>query len=158
MESIKSSVNKQIESSCFCGKCYNDHMVSVSNVISGVKNMKKGKYDGNLGHCSDHLINGTHKLFVYLSLLFQSMLIHGYVPSDLLLATIIPIPKDRNKTLNSSANYRGIALSSIVGKLFDIIVLSKNECVFETSELQFGFKSKHSTHHCTFVLNEVVDY
>ena len=57
MESIKASVNKQIESSCFCGKCYNDHMVSVTNVISGVKNMKQGKYDDNLGHCSDHLIN-----------------------------------------------------------------------------------------------------
>ena len=86
------------------------------------------------------------------------MLNHGYVPSELQLATITPIPKNRNKTLNSSNNYRGIALSSIVGKLFDTVLLSKNHAICETSDLQFGFKPKHSTHQCTFILNEVVDY
>ena len=30
--------------------------------------------------------------------------------------------------------------------------------MFETSELQCGFKEKHSTNQCTFVVNEVIYY
>ena len=158
MALLKADVDQRISNSCSSGNCYNNHKISVSEIISGVKHMKHGKCDGNVGHCSDHIINGSHKLFVCLSLLFQIMLTHGYVPQDMQLGTIIPIPKDRNKSLSVSNNYRGITLSSIIGKLFDIVLLDKNCSVFDTSELQFGFKAKHSTHSCTFVLNEVVDY
>ena len=56
-----------------------------------------------------------------LSLLFKTMLTHSCVPSGLLLSMVIPIPKNKNKSLSDSGNYRGIALSSILGKLFDII-------------------------------------
>ena len=82
------------------------------------------------------------------------MLTHSCVPSGLLLSMVIPIPKNKNKSLNDSDNYTGIALSSILGKLFDIILLKNNRELFNTSE--FVFKPNHSTHHCTFVLNEIV--
>ena len=117
-----------------------------------------GKHDGDLGYFSDHIVNASKKYYVFLSLLFKTMLSHSCVPSGLLLSTVTPIPKNKNKSLCNSNNYRGIALSNILGKLFDIILLKNNEELFNTSELQFGFKSNHSTHHCTFVLNEVVQY
>ena len=75
-----------------------------------------------------------------------------------LYSTIIPIPKNRTVNTSDSANYRGIALSSIYGKLFDNIVLHHFSESLSTNELQFGFKAKNSTHHCTFVLKESLAY
>ncbi len=84
------------------------------------------------------------------------MISYGFVPKDLLLSTLIPIPK--KKSLNSSDNYRAIALSSILGKLLDKILLVKCQETFTTSMYQYGFKKSHSTNHCTFVVNEVIQY
>ena len=57
-----------------------------------------------------------------------------------------------------SANYRGIALSSVYLKIVDNIVLHKYSAHLSTSELQFGFKRKSSTNLCTFVLKESLAY
>ncbi len=60
--------------------------------------------------------------------------------------------------MNSSDNYRAIALSSIFGKMVDKILLTKCQSVFLTSDFQYGFKKKHSTNQCTFVVNEIIQY
>ena len=97
-------------------------------------------------------------LYTYVSLLFNSMLAHGCVPNDFLISTLVPIPKNKRKSLNNSDNYRAIALSSILGKLMDGILLVNCSRVFQTSDLQYGFKQRHSTNQCTFVVNEVIQY
>ena len=86
------------------------------------------------------------------------MLVHSFSPGNMLVSTIIPITKSTKKSLNDSSNYRGIALSSIFGKVFDLLILNTNREVLKSSVTQFGFKEKHSTSQCTFVLNEVVHY
>jgi len=73
------------------------------------------------------------------------------------MCPIILIPKNIRKSKNNSTNYRSIAIGNIIGKLLDRIVLAKHATILDTSELQFGFKSKHSTVQCTFVLNEIVE-
>ena len=40
--------------------------------------LKTGKYDGSEGFNSNHLINGGHRLYVFLSLLFNCMIVHGH--------------------------------------------------------------------------------
>ena len=72
---------------------------------------------------SNHFKNGTKKLNVYFSLLLTAMLTHNYVYCSMLESTIIPIPQNRRKSLNCSDNYRAIALSSILGKLLDWVIL-----------------------------------
>ncbi len=57
-----------------------------------------------------------------------------------------------------SSNYRAIALGSIFGKVFDRVLLNTSMDVFNVSCMQFGFKSKHSTSQCTFVMDEVINY
>jgi len=57
-----------------------------------------------------------------------------------------------------SANFCGIALSSVYGKLFDNIVFFQFSDKLQTSQLQFGFKAKSSTNLCTFVLKEALSY
>ena len=86
------------------------------------------------------------------------MLCHGYCAPNLRLSTIIPIVKNKKSSLNDSNNYRGIALSSIIAKLLDIIILQKNCKNLKSSDLQFGFKEKSSTVQCSFVVDEVVNY
>ena len=81
------------------------------NLISHcIKQLKKGKSDGSCGFKSDHLINGGPRLHVLLSVLFNSMLIHGYNARDLIVSSIISIPKDMKSSLCSSNNYKGISL------------------------------------------------
>ena len=86
------------------------------------------------------------------------MLNHGVVPKGMMGGTIIPIPKNKLKSLNDSNNYRGITLSSILEKLFDNIILQNNKSILNTSELQFGFKTECSPTYCTFVLAKVIQY
>ena len=158
MKNLLSSLDQNIRAECICGKCYNSHGISVERVKEAVNNLKRGKHDGDLYHYSDHLINGTKYLHGLMSLLFSCMLRHGFCPSSFLLSTVIPIPKNQRKSLNDSENYRGIALSSIMGKVLDWIILLDNHDVLASSNLQFGFKSKSSTIQCSFVAVEVINY
>ena len=47
--------------------------------------------------------------------ILSGLLAHGSVPEELILCTVISIPKGKNMNVTDSANYRGIALSSISG-------------------------------------------
>ena len=45
---------------------------------------------------------------------------HGYNAKDLILSSIISIPKDMKTSLSSSTNYRGISLFNAIGKVFEL--------------------------------------
>jgi hypothetical protein len=91
-------------------------------------------------------------------MLLTALFSHGYVPDELCLSTVIPIPKDKRGDMSDSSNYRGIALSSIICKITDLIVLSRYNDLLMSSELQFGFKPKRSSGMCTMLLKEVESY
>ena len=120
--------------------------------------LKPGKSGGMSGCSSDHIINGTSKLRDHITNLFNIMISHGFTPIDFRLSTLVPIPKNKRKSVNVSDNYRAIALSSILGKVLDNLILLKYHDVFSTSDMQYGFKKSHSTTQCTFVVNEIVQY
>ena len=145
MESLLCHIDKLIVTKCQAGSCGFNHDVSVDNVKTSVKLLKKHKHDGDLGHYSDHLIFGTDTLNVYLSLLITSMISHGYAYQQLLLSTIIPIVKNKRKSVNNSNNYRGIALSGVIGKLIDVIIIDAQADALKSSYLQFGIKGRWMT-------------
>ena len=93
-----------------------------------------------------------------MSLLFNSLIIHGFTPDEMLTGSILPIPKSKRKSIHDSSNYRGIALSRIFGKIVDTIILKNNSEVFKCCDLPIGFRSNHSTSQCTFFLKEIVQY
>ena len=62
--------------------------------------------------------NACNELYVHIGFLFSSLVMHAYAPSDLLISAVIPLPKRKNSNAIDSANYHGISLSSIFGKLF----------------------------------------
>ena len=110
----------------------NNYYITVQDVMNAVTHLKFGKFDGSEGLFSDPFINGTLKLYVFLSSLFTLFLRHGFSPGDsMILDTMIPIPKDKKKSLCSSSNYRANAL--------DWIILIKEQHSLCSSEFQFGF-------------------
>ena len=84
------------------------------------------------------------------------MLSHGFSPNSMILGTMIPIPKDKKKSLCNSGNYRANALSSIFSKVWDWVILIKEERTLCSSNLQFGFKKETSTTQRTFSMLETI--
>ena len=120
---------------------YNENCIITScNVLDANCKLNPGKGDRNGGLTTDHFREGGVDLAVHLSVLFSSLLTHGVVPDNITLSTVIPISKMKNCSQKDSGNYRGIALSSIYGKLFDLVILSRYSDCFKSSDLQFGLK------------------
>ena len=157
MQTLVYHMDNLVTKQCNSKNCNFKHSFCVRDVCLAVQLLKHNKSDGN-NQLSDGIINGCHRLFVYLNMLYNLMLKHGYAPEDMLMYTVVPIPKNKKKSLNDSNNYRGIALSSIIGKVLELLILNSNKDILRSCDLQFGFKSKHSTTQCTFVLNEVIKY
>ena len=59
------------------------------------------------------------KLLDILSCLFTSMLSHGYLPKQMLVSVVVPVVKNKNSSLSSKNNYRPVALSSVMSKVFE---------------------------------------
>jgi len=74
------------------------------------------------------------------------------------ICTIIPIPKSHNTNTSDSANFRGIALRSVFGKVFDNIILERYHQKLSSCDMQFDFKPKSPTNMCSMVLKNVVSY
>lgn len=159
MKTLVRDIESEIKSKC-ChgGSCKYEHNITVSDCAKAILHLKSGKHDGLTGHTTDHLIHGTHRLHCHLSLLYSGMLNHGFSPTGLMLSTVVSIPKCKRKSLNDSTNYRGIALSSVLGKVLDWVILTRYRDVLDSSDCQFGFKPGHSTTQCTFVVQETVQY
>ena len=122
-----------------CNECIN-HIVNVNDVENSIKKLKPGKSDGFDGLTSDYLINASPLFYVYLSHLFTDMLYYCFTPKSFCISTMIPIPKGSNKDTSDLRNYRGIALSSLLSKLFDSCIISLNTVVFKSDDLQFAYK------------------
>jgi len=60
--------------------------------------------------------------------------------------------------MSDSKHFRGISLSSLYGKYFDNVILSKFHEHLCTSDLQFEFKQNSATNMCTMILKETVAY
>jgi len=116
--------------------------VNVNDIMSAIRKLKSGKGDGSLGLCTDHFTNACSKLATHVALLFSAMPLHGIASDDMHSCTLIPIPKGKNVNISDYSNYRGIALSSVFGKLFDLVFLDKFNDSLCTSEMQFGFKAQ----------------
>jgi Reverse transcriptase (RNA-dependent DNA polymerase) len=133
-------------------------IIKFANIINAVSKLKPGKHDGHFGLSSDHVSNACDELFIHTAMLMSALVMHGYVTDDLAFNTVLPIPKGKNLNYSDSTNYRGIALSSISGKIFYLYVLSRYESCLSTSNFQFRFKRGHSTSMCTTILKETIDY
>ena len=66
------------------------------------------------------------------------MIYHGFAPQPFICANIIPIPKGSKASLTSSDKYRSIAISSVIGKILDHVIIDRLSDCPKTSDYQFG--------------------
>lgn len=154
MQRIMDVVNSKLP----CTNVTSDYMFYATEVREAIGHMKRGKNDGSNELVSDHLINANDDLIIHIACLFSTFSVHGAVPTNFHSSVILPIPKSRNASAADSNNYRGIALSSLLGKILDYIILDRYRDTLSSCEYQFGFKRNSSTNLCTMVLKETLNY
>ena len=82
----------------------------------------RGKSGGISAVTSDCFIHGTDSLYALVAMLFNAMLLHGTLPNDFLVSILIPIPKGSRVDVRKTQNYRAIALSNILGKIYNLVI------------------------------------
>ena len=127
-------------------------------VKEAAKHLNNNKSDPTYSYSSDCIKNGPEILYQHLSAALQSFLIHGHVTLFLLLATLVPIIKDKLGSINSSKNYRSIAMSSLILKLLDWVILLLFGDSLGVDQLQFAYQPGASTTMCTWTAVETISY
>ena len=100
-------------------------MITKFDLMKSVKKLKPGKINENGMLLPENVFNGSDLLFVYVSLLFTVMLFHSLAPPDFVISGIIPSPKGARAALTDSENYRSIAISSLLSKILDQLLIIK---------------------------------
>jgi hypothetical protein len=127
-------------------------------LMQAAKKLKPGKTDPVLGITSDFPIHSPRIVFELLTVCLRSYLVHAHVSDLLMISTMIPIMKDKMGDETSSDNYRSIAISSLIMKLYDLVIIKVfNEHLF-FDDLQFGYQSDVSTSMCTWLAVESISY
>ena len=131
--------------------------LSWDDMVNVMSKLKPGKASGSFIK-AEHILAGCPQLRIHLHLLFNSMIQHGYVPSDFLKGVISPILKDSEGDVSSLENYRGITLSHVFSYLFEHAILLKTIRYLYSDDLQFGYKKSHSTSHAIYTVKRCIDY
>ena len=104
------------------------------------------------------IIYGGNRLIVHLCLLFNMFLRATYLPIVFMQSVIIPLVKMKSGDLSDVNNYRAIAISTSMSKLFECTIAEPVISFANCEKYQFGFKARHSTSICTNVLKKTVEY
>ena len=132
--------------------------VTPSIVKEAVAHLQNGKSDPVYDFSSDSLKNAPDCLYRHLSIILQLLLTHSHVSLHLLLAVLVPIVKDKLGDISSSKNYRSIAISSLILKIFDWVVILLFGETFGLDELQFSYQAGCSASMCTWLAVETISY
>ena len=134
-----------------------DVIVTHGEVYDAVLKLSDNKACGQDNITAEHLKLATKKLCPLVALCFTGFFVHGFLPPSMLSVLLVPVIKDKVGKLNSSDNYRPIALASVMSKVIERILLSRLERWISSADNQFGFKRKHGTDLCIFALKEMLD-
>ena len=133
-------------------------VIRLNELSDCINKQKSGKAVGLDGIPSEAYFYGGTKLHVHLCLLFNLLLKATYIPSPMMQAMIIPLVKCKNGCLSDVNNYRAIAISTAISKIFEGVIAEQFYSTDEYDKYQFGFKAKHSTAMCTNVFKQTIEY
>ena len=153
IEHLSNEINSNINE----GSLTEVHKINSEVIKEAIEKIKPNKSDPIFDFTSDFLKNAPEILYEQLALVMKSFLIHGHVTESLLLATLVPIVKDKLADLCSSQNYRSIAISSLILKLLDWVILINYGHLLKCDDFQFGFQELSNTSLCSWVVYETID-
>jgi len=146
----------------YCGFPINEELSFDTELVSKtINNLKRGKAPDIEGLTAEHLLCSHPALSVFLSRFFQLILLTSYIPSGFKVSYVVPIPKlkdFRSKALKCD-DFRGIAISPLLSKIFEYCFLEKYESYFKSSDNQFGFKKGMGCRNAIYTVRNIVsDY
>ena len=95
--------------------------------------MKLGRSGGSDGLDPEHVRFGGKVLKLWLVKVFNRMIALKHIPPTLNEGLIIPIYKGKGKDPFAPGSYRGITLSSVIIKLFEVMILNRLSPVVEAT-------------------------
>ena len=142
-------------------KCYNelDRPITCSEISKAISKLKSGKSPG-LDKISNNMLKyGQLFLLPCLEKLFNACLANGKYPHIWASGYVIPIHKANDRS--DPSNYRGITVTSAIGKLFNS-VLNKRLDTFLIdnsiiNDFQIGFTKEARTTDHMFILKTIID-
>ena len=133
-------------------------MFSTADINVALHSLKSEKSCGVDGLAAEHFMFAHRITHVFLSLLFNTFILHGFLPADFMKTAMVPIIKNKTGDTSDKNNYRPIALVTAASKVFEICILEILETYLLTHDYQFGFKAKHSTDMCIFTVKTLIKY
>jgi Reverse transcriptase (RNA-dependent DNA polymerase) len=136
-----------------------DMQVDVEILDIIVRGLKKGKAAGVDSLVAEHIQFCHPAIISILVILFKLMIKFEHVPAAFGLGITIPIPKnDLKSNFDKYSDYRGITISPVISKIFELCILNNIKEFFVTSDLQFGFKAGIGCNHAIYTVRTIIDH
>ena len=156
--SLNDTVSKDKFNARTSSTVYTRTTFTVSDVYNAIRLQYRGKAVGPGGIASEAYFYGTLRLLEHITVLLNLCFNHNYLPCLLMESMLVRLVKNKNGNLCDVNNYRAIALSNSITKILESVMLPLIMKSDNSNKYQFGFKSGHSTAHCTKILKNVVNY
>jgi hypothetical protein len=147
-------VNKEVTYIDYLAQCdpvRDDY--TIDEVTAAIDKLNCGKAPDENGVVAEHLKLAKPVIAPILVNLLNQIRELKHVPKSLKSGVITPVGK-KGKDLTRMENYRGISITSLLGKVLEHILLARKPC--EQSVLQFGFTAGLSPKMATVILHECI--
>jgi len=132
-----------LKRSGYCSMPLSDcYAIDTELVSQTILNLHCGKAPDITGLTAEHLIHNHPSVSIVLAKLFQLILVSCVVPAGFKHSYIIPVPKikDCRTKAMSCDDFRGIAISPVISKVFEYCLIDRFQDFLKTGDNQFGFK------------------
>jgi hypothetical protein len=127
---------KEIEDFCRNNYKSDTEFVSLELLDKLVCEMKNGKSQDEQLLSAEHFKFGGPSLVYLLKSIFEKIFKEGTVPKCFKSGIITPVYKKQDKPINNPNSYRRITVSSVIGKLFEKVILHKISPLLKESQNQ----------------------
>ena len=115
--------------------------------------LHSGKAADELGLTAEHFKNSPSIVIIFLTICFNTILKDKQIPDIFKTGIVTPVLKKGKNPMNMD-NYRGIAVTPVISKLFEYAILPTLAENFTQSTLQFGFTKGMSMLIAVFLICE----
>ncbi|CAC5362469.1 unnamed protein product [Mytilus coruscus] len=119
-------------------KEHNEPQFSFQNICDAIQQLHSGKATDELGLAAEHLKNSPTTVTHFLTNCFNNIFNNHHIPDIFKSGIVTPVLK-KGKNPMLMDNYRGIAVTPVISKLFECTILPRLTVNFNQSPLQFGF-------------------
>ena len=115
--------------------------ISIIELNMAIKNTQVSNVVGDDGLTSNMILNLNPDFISNILLFFFRFIFrYGVIPINFNNTHIVPIIKDKTKSINDLSNLRPISITNTLAQIFERIIKSKTPELDNTHQNQFGYK------------------